>query len=345
MKRISVFLIALLVMFTVAACGNKETKKETESKDTNSESASTIEVERTYLKYGTKPDGSDSKEVTEKVKVPVNPKKVVVFDYGTLTTIKDLKVEDKVVGLPKGENNSSLPKFLSDFKDNKYENLGNMKEPNFEKIAEISPDLILINGRQANTKVLDELKKAAPDASVLYSAPQNDRYIDSVKENTETLGKIFGKEKEAKDLNKKLDDKIASAKVKISKAKEKALFLLVNEGELSVFGPKGRYGFLYEDLGVKTADKDIKPDTGHGQPVNFEYLNAKNPDLIFAMDRGVAVGGKATSKQTLSNDVVKKVNAVKNDKIVDFDPFLWYLAGGSPTTTIQQIEQVEAAYK
>ena len=42
---------------------------------------------------------------------------------------------DKVKGLPKGENNESLPDFLKEFKDDKYVNTGNLKEVNFDKVS------------------------------------------------------------------------------------------------------------------------------------------------------------------------------------------------------------------
>lgn len=339
MKKLAFILVAMMMLVSLAACN-----KASEQSDKKS-SNKTIKVEQKYLKYGTKPDGSDAKKVAETVEAPVNPKKVIVFDFGALKTLEDMKADENVVALPKGEDNALLPEFLSKYKDSKYANLGSMKEPNFEKIAELNPDLILINARQANTKTMDELKKAAPKAAVVFSAPDNDRYIDSVKDNTKMLGQIFSKEKEADALVKKLEDKIESAKTMIEKSNKKSLFLLVNEGEMSVFGPKGRFGFIYENLGGKTADSKIKQDTGHGQPVNFEYVNDKNPDIIFAMDRAVAVGGKASSQKTLSNPVLKNVTAIKEKKIIDCDPFLWYLSGGSPTTTIKQIETVEKAFK
>ena len=46
-----------------------------------------------------------------------------------------IRCGDKVKGLPKGENNESLPDFLKEFKDDKYVNTGNLKEVNFDKVA------------------------------------------------------------------------------------------------------------------------------------------------------------------------------------------------------------------
>lgn len=57
------------------------------------------------------------------------------------------------------------------------------------------------------------------------------------------------------------------------------MLLLVSQGELSTYGPGGRFGgLLYDQLGFKPADKDIKPNP-HGQPVSFEYVSSKNQKL------------------------------------------------------------------
>ncbi|MCG7340053.1 siderophore ABC transporter substrate-binding protein [Staphylococcus sp. ACRSN] len=340
MKKYALVLIIGL-MFLLAACGNGSSDdKKSEKKDTKE----TVKIENNYEASGEKRDGSDAKTVKETVEVPKNPKKAVVFDYGTLDTMKELGLEDKVKAVPKGEGNKSLPDFLSDFKDEKYLNTGSLKEVNFDKVAEAKPDVIYISGRTANQKNLDEFKKAAPDAKVVYVGVDNKNEVNSLKENAEKIGKIYGKESKAKDLNKKLDDKIAEVKDKTKDMKdEKALFLLVNEGELSTYGAGDRFGSLiFNTMGFTAADENIKGST-HGQNVTNEYVAEKNPAIIFAMDRGQAIGGKSTAKQALGNDVIKNVDAVKNNKVYQLDPKLWYFASGSTTTAIKQIEEVEKA--
>lgn len=345
MKRIFSLVLTLALIIVLAACGNdKESTKSEDKTAGDSDKAETIKIENKYKLMGEKEDGSDAKDVTETVEVPKNPKNIAVFDYGTLATMQELGVDGEVKGLPKGEGNRSVPSFLENFKDDKYTNLGSLKEPNFEKLAEQQPELILISGRQATQKVMEEMKKAAPDATILYVGTDDTKYIASVKENTENIGKIFGKEKEATALIDDLDKKIEEVKAMTEKSKDKGLFVLANEGELSVFGKGGRFGFIHDVLGVKEADKNIQAK-GHGQVINFEYINKTNPDIIYAMDRGVAVGGKSSAKQALSNDVIKDVSAVKNDKVVEIDPYLWYFSGGGAVTVIKQIEEVEKAYK
>src|SRR5690554_903124 len=82
------------------------------------------------------------------------PQRVLVFDYGILDSLNQMDVE--IIGLPK----SNIPDYLSKYNDTKYEDIGTLFEPNFEKIYELQPDLILISERQR--EVYDELAEIAP---------------------------------------------------------------------------------------------------------------------------------------------------------------------------------------
>lgn len=345
MKNVFSFMFIILLSVVFVACGNQSSQKEKASKSDKEKAAQTVEIQSTYQVRGEKKDGSDAKTIEEKVEVPVNPKKVIVLDYGALDTVEALGAKDAVKGVPKGENGATLPKFLDTFKGDDVVNTGSVKEINFEKVAEIQPDLILFSGRTAGTEVQEELKKAAPDAKRLYVGADDKHYLESVKENTMNLGKIFDKESKAKALNADLDQKVASAKEKAKQSDDKAMYLLVNEGELSTFGPGARFGSLiYDVLGVQPVDTHIKA-SGHGQPVSYEYITEKNPDIIYAMDRGQAIGGKVTAKKALSNDVIKDVNAIKRDKVVTVDPQLWYLASGGVRTTEKQVDEVMKGFE
>src|SRR5699024_4532574 len=244
MKKFALLLVVGL-MFLLVACSNggSDDKKSSNTKSENEDSNKTVKIENKYQASGEKRDGSDAKTVEETVEVPTNPENAVVFDYGTLDTLKELGLEDKVKAVPKGEGSKSLPDFLSEFKDDKYLNTGSLKEVNFDKVAEAKPDVIYISGGTANQKNLDEFKKAAPDAKVVYVGVNDKDEVNSLKKNTENLGKIYQKEDEAKSLTEKLDDKIAGIKEKTKDLKDKkASFLLVNEGELSTYGGGERFG-------------------------------------------------------------------------------------------------------
>ena len=111
------------------------------------------------------------------------------------------------VALPK----STLPSYLDKYKDDKYVDLGSLKEFDLEKINEVEPDLIIIEGRQES--YYEDLKKIAP---VLYLGTANSDIFASAENNAKVLGKVFDKEEgviaELENINKRLE--AVNAKVK-----------------------------------------------------------------------------------------------------------------------------------
>ena len=49
--------------------------------------------------------------------------------------------------------------------------------------------------------------------------------------------------------------------------------------------------------------------------------------------------------QELKNPVIKNVNAIKNNDILEFDANTWFFGAGSINSTIKQLDDIEKAYK
>ncbi|HDK7158530.1 TPA: siderophore ABC transporter substrate-binding protein [Clostridium botulinum] len=263
-----------------------------------------------------------------------NPKKVVVFDYGTLDSLDKMGIEIK--GLPK----SNIPSYLSKYKDDKYVDVGTLFEPNFERLNEIKPDVIFISARQS--KVYEELNKIAP---TIQLNTENGKYMESVKSNLEKLGKVFDKEDFVKDEIKKLDDSVKDINKKASESGKKALVVLANDGALSAYGKGSRFGIIHEELGFPLSDEHI--DTAvHGQKISFEYVVEKNPDYIFVVDRGAVVqGGHKSVNKILENDLIKTTKAYKNNKIISLNPELWYISSGGIVSTTEMLKEIKDSIK
>lgn len=265
------------------------------------------------------------------VEVPVNPKNVVVLDYGSLDIMTKLEVEP--VALPKG----SLPAYLDKYKDDKYVDLGSLKEFDLEKINEVAPDLIIIEGRQES--YYEDLKKIAP---VLYLGTANSDIFASAENNAKVLGKVFAKEEgvttELGNINKRLE--AVSAKVKENNST--ALMTMFNEGSLSVYGTGSRYDMVYSKFGFTPADTQIEA-SNHGQNISFEYLKEKNPDYLFVLDRGAITGTQASVKEAVENELIKTTKAYKDGRIVYVNPQAWYVGGSGIMAIDTIISDVEAA--
>lgn len=66
-----------------------------------------------------KKDKSDAKKIKETVDVPKNPKRAIVFDYGAVDVLKAFGVQDRIIGLPKGEK---MLRYLNFFQNSKMIN-------------------------------------------------------------------------------------------------------------------------------------------------------------------------------------------------------------------------------
>lgn len=314
MKKISMVFMMFAVMALLVACGGED-KKESDTSGTDKKESETITINH---------------ELGKGVEVKKNPEKVVVFDFGILDTFDELGIE--VVGLPQ----SNIPEYLSKYEDEKYANLGSLKEPEMEAINALKPDVIFISSRQAD--MYDQLSEIAP---TVYVGLDTSRYMESFKENMDIVAEVFDKEDEMKVKLDEIDEQIAAIKEKTSDVDSKALILLGSEGKVSAYGPSSRFGLIHDVFGFKAADEKIEVST-HGQNVSFEYIAETNPDILFVVDRDAAIGGDASAKDSIENDLVKKTNAYKDGKIVYLQPDYWYLSGGGLLSIKEMIKEMEA---
>lgn len=322
MKKISIALMMFAMMLVLAACGSdskEESKKETD-KDTSNTDA-TEEVETVEIKH----DLDDKPVVLDK-----NPETIVVFDFGVLDTLDELGIE--VAGVPQ----MNVPSYLSKFEDEKYTNVGGLKEPDLETIHAMDPDVIFISGRQS-----DMYKELSDIAPTVFVGLDTSNYMESFKSNMNMLAEVFEKEEEMDAAIADIEERIAAVKEKTDASDEKALIVLGNQGKVSAYGSNSRFGIIHDVFGYKAADEKIEVST-HGQNITFEYILETNPDVLFVVDRDAAIGGDASAKDSIENDLVKKTTAYQNDAIYYLDPNYWYLSGGGLLSIKEMIAEIEA---
>lgn len=329
MKKKGLFLSILLIIaiFTLTACGTAQvdtsqneqgnSQTEVESGDEN-----IVEDEKTEIVV---------KHSLGEAVVNKNPKKVIVFDYATLDSLDKMGID--VIGLPKG---STMPSFLEKFNDDKYENVGTLFEPDFEKIYELQPDVIFVSGRQA--EVYEELAEIAP---TIYFEVNGADYMGSVTRNLTTLGEIFGKEEFIEKELANINESIQELNKKATQSGKNALIVMANDGNISAFGEGSRFGVIHGDFGFEPVDKEIKVGN-HGNSITFEYILEKNPDYVFIIDRAATTGGSVTAKQIFDNEIIKQTDAYKNGKIIYLNSQVWYVASGGLTGTQIMIEDINA---
>lgn len=268
--------------------------------------------------------------------VPLNPKRVVVLNFGALDTMDKLGLEDSVVGIA----GNLVPAYLTKYKDAKYTDLGDLRELNYEKISSLNPDLIITSAR--HTEQYGELSKIAPTINMGVDFAN---YWPSFQERTKTIGRIFEKEKEADAALAALQTKVDALKEMTSKKEEKGTVIITNGGKLSVFGPASRYAFVYDLTGAKPMDAAAQAAGTHGSKASFEIFQQENPAWLIVVDRDSAIGAGNAAKALLDTPLMNNTDAAKNGKIVYVDPALWYLSGGGLESMELQLKDIEQALK
>jgi iron complex transport system substrate-binding protein len=273
------------------------------------------------------------------VEVPANPKTVVAIDWSVIRTLTDLGVE--VDAVPKA--NSALPADLAKYE--KATQVGTLFEPDYEAIAAMNPDLVIVGSRSGTPEIVKEFEKFAPaviDMSVRSKSP-----ADTFKLTTERvtqLGSIFGKQQQASDLMAKIATDIAKVKKSATDSGKTAMVVQVSDGTVSAYGPGSRFGTVYEDFGYKPTGAPLDDKGGHGEEISQEFFVQYNPGVLFVLDRAKVVGQKqAPALDVLNNGLVGTTDAAKDKKIVEIDGFSWYIATAAPSSWQQMIKDVQGS--
>lgn len=263
--------------------------------------------------------------------VPVAPQSVVTFDLAALDTLTALGVS--VAGVPA----IAPPAYLADV-INGTPTVGTLFEPDFEALAVMAPDFIIAGGRSQSQ--VEPLSAIAPTVDMTISG---ENLLADARARVMAYGMMFEREEAAEALLANLDAAIETARG-ATDGQGDALIVLTNGGKISAYGDDSRFGWLHTSLGLPEAFPELNAET-HGEAVSFEFIAEVNPDWIFVVDRGAAIGqdGEAAAV-TLDNSLVTGTTAGQNDQIVYLDSARLYLVGGGYQSMMGTIEEVAAAF-
>ena len=267
--------------------------------------------------------------------VPVNPQRVVTFDMASLDTLDALGV-DAVKGVPQ----QSVPTYLEKYAGDGYTNVGTPFEPDYEALPALEPDLIIVGGRSSAASA--ELAKTF---TVIDLSADSTKFVDSLKKNVTTLGRIFDKQDAAAAALTAIEGRIAKVRTAAGDAGT-GLVLLTSGGEVTAYGTGSRFDAVHSVFGVKPAVQKIKHEAQHGEAVSFEFIAQANPEWLLVVDRDAATGESGKSaRQILDNALVGRTTAWTSDQVVYLDPEAWYVVGGGLTSTGTMVGQFESAFQ
>ncbi|MGB7449469.1 MAG: ABC transporter substrate-binding protein [Ornithinimicrobium sp.] len=326
---------AILALVTLSACGSENGSggggESSQSESSQSESSQS--------------ESSDAVTITDSqgrdVEVALDPETVVATDWSAIRTLSDLGVEVDAVPVPNG----GLPEDLSGYASEDVPKVGDVFEPDYEAIAAMEPDLVVVGSRSGTPEVVEEFEKFAPavlDMSVRTENPAE--MLEETGQRVRQLGEVFNKTDDAEKQMTDLESQVEETRSKVEEQGRTAMFVQVSEGTVGAYGPTSRFGFLYEGFGFAPTDAPIDEEGSHGEEISQEFFAQYNPGALFVLDRSKAIGQSDTpALDVLDNDLVGGTDAAQDDKIVEVDGFSWYLAPNAPSSLQQMVGDVGQA--
>lgn len=186
----------------------------------------------------------------------------------------------------------------------------------FEAVQKYSPDLIIMDSASmVEGGKYEQYSKIAP-TYVIGSEVNNDWRDELL-----SVGKVFGKEDEAKKVLENYEQKAKVAKAEIKSAvgdSSVAAIWLVGGNFFIVSETLSSGAVMYEDLGLKVP-KVVKEISAKGESnwnaISLEKLVELDADYIFLINSDTASGSKV-----LSDKLWKSIPAVKSGNVHEFSP-------------------------
>jgi len=310
-KTVALAVLIALFMLVLAACGGSNNEKSANSGTNSGPSASAMatapaSAEAQPASEQASPAGERTIEyLGETYTVPANVERIVIT--GAMEAMEDALVLDvhPVGAITFG---GKFPERFAPITD-KAESIGEKTQPNFETILKLKPDVIL-GSTKFPAETAEKLKKIAPTILVSHIAVNWEA-------NLRLLGELTGKQEQAEKAIAQYKQDLEAAKGTLTeKLKgQKVLAARIRSGQVFIYPEKVFVNpILYNDLGLEPP-AEVKAAKAQ-EALSVEQLAAMNPDYLFiqfADDENKESQNALT--ELLDNPIVKKINAVKNDKV------------------------------
>ena len=228
----------------------------------------------------------DSADRIVTVKKPI--KKVIPLSSYATEMMRSLKAADKIVAVISVVVNENI--FFPDLSD--LPNMGGWPEYDYEKIAELQPDLVFVYAGGYYDKIADKIESIVPGVTVVRSTPssaigiKNEVYTDEIKK----LGYILDREDEAEEFRDWYEgwlSKIRERTAKLSEDEKPKVFFIFNVGYLpskcyTVNRLSVAHDMIVDAGGINIAADLTVVETSYPFIVDPEWVIKQNPEIIIA---------------------------------------------------------------
>jgi iron complex transport system substrate-binding protein len=283
------------------------------------------------------------------IEVPASPERVVTLSEPTLDGALALGVVP--VGTTAGRGQQGVPLYLSDLGAG-IPVVGNVANPNYEEIAKVRPDLILVDGTSINNnaEVIAILEEIAPVVICGYAGGDWRVNFSIV---AEALGRtaeaeqvVASYERHAAEVAAQLAGPYGASTFSIVRWQGTSASMILNEL------PPGR---VLADLGLARPANQDRDGRGHSEPVSLENLGEIDADYMFfgtlggsSVDNPQAggaadlEGARMALEEAVQTPGFAQLAAYRDSHIILVDGSLWTSTGG-PLLMNRIIDAVEGA--
>jgi len=347
MKKIIALILATVMVFCLAACGNS-----TANDNTGSDNESSANAETTNTATGfeeTKPETitiqalNANKEMTD-IEVPYDPQRIAILDMTALDIVDALGLGDRIVGSAK-----VTIEYLTDYNPEDSHgaimNLGTVKTADLEKVAACEPDIIFIGGRLSS--VYADLEAIAP---VVYLAVDYEKgVVESTKYNAQTIASIFGKEAAVDAMFTDFQPRIDTLHAVLNG--KNVLLGMYNSNALGLMDTQSQLNIIAKELGANNLGETVgeAEKATHGEEASWETIITLNPEYLFILDRSTATGaadeGILGAREVIENELIKELDVYKEGKIVYLIQHanVWYTSTGGVQALDTMLADLEDA--
>lgn len=262
--------------------------------------------------------------------VPDAPRRVVVLSELDLDSALTLGVQP--VGTVNGRGQSTLPRYLLGMAGKEIQVVGDLDNPNLEKLIDLEPDLILTG--QTKPELLTLLKEIAP--TVVTS-----NWGEPWKTVFNRSANVMNKEAEAKDFLARYDARLAEARSKLAKHQGEQVSIV----RWNPKGPSYMHGGTFAssvvtEMGLARPAHQIGDKSPHSPALSLESLNLLDGDWLVVGTLSTSGDAVDAMKQAEQTPAFQQLDAIKGKRFGAVDGSLWTSTGG-PQAALKVIDDVE----
>lgn len=320
MKKLVIIICSLLMAVMLVAC-NKEEASIEEKKEETSKENSNITEEQTGVEV--------TDALGEVKKFSKEPQTFATLSSGELSILQAL--EANVVGRPT-INGPMTPEV------EKIREIGNLHQPNFEKIAEVHPD-VLVTGVSFQPHAATVERQGT---TVFYTKANS---IEDLQETITHFGVLTNRVAKAAEINERMTKEIQAIE-KVDTVK--TLLVYGAPGTYLAALPHSLSGDLLTRAGGENIASDFPKEEEYPQyaSLSIEKIIERNPEVVMLITHGEPEAVKAAFEQEMNqNPAWKNLDAVKENRMVVLPAHLFGTNPGMLVTEALQVmkESLEKA--